>query len=285
MTTQEAYQKLLLTLYTIYDTKESANIASWVMENVTHFSKLDRIMNKEIVLTDQQQQQLQDYTEKLLRHIPVQYILSEAWFYNFKLYVNEQVLIPRPETEELVEWVVSSYPQKKINEPMHIIDVGTGSGCIAITLKKQIPAATITAIDISAEALAVAKQNAATLLSSIHFQQLDFLDTATWTTLPTPDILISNPPYIPLKEKASISKHVKDYEPATALFVPDNNPLIFYKALAQFALKYMQPKSFLFAEVHANYGREVYALWTTMGLKAVLKKDMQGKNRMIKGQV
>ncbi len=285
MIIQQAYQKLLLALYQIYDTKEAANIANWVMENITNLSKMDRIINKNFALSSLQQQQLQSYTAQLLQHMPIQYVLGETWFYNFKLYVNEHVLIPRPETEELAECIVSSYLQKEINDSVYIMDIGTGSGCIAIALKKQIPKAAITAVDISDNALTVAKQNAATLQVDIDFKQFDFLDTSTWATLPIPTILVSNPPYIPLKEKVSIAKHVKDYEPTTALFVPNDNPLVFYEALAKFALQYMQPKSFLFAEVHADYGEAVYALWNKMGINAILKKDMQEKNRIIKAML
>lgn len=282
MIIQQAYRELLLALYQIYDAKEAANIANWVMENVTQLCKVDRIINKNFALTHLQRKQLQSHTIQLLQHIPVQYVLGEAWFYNLKLYVNSNVLIPRPETEELVEWINASYLQKEISKPIHIIDIGTGSGCIAIALKKQIPTATITAVDINNTAITIARQNANTLQADINFKQLDFLDTSTWSALPTPNILVSNPPYIPLNEKASMAKYVRDCEPATALFVPDDNPIVFYEALAKFALQYMQPKSFLFAEVHAYYGKDVYKLWTAMGLKAVLKKDMQEKSRMIK---
>lgn len=281
MIIEQAYKYLLTELYTIYDERESANIANWVIEHITGFSKIDRIINKQFELNASQQQQLENYTQQLLRHVPVQYVLQEAWFCNYKFYVDKNVLIPRPETEELVDWLVEDY-QKKEKKEFNIMDIGTGSGCIAIAIKKKIPSTKITAIDISNEALVVAKQNALQLKADIDFIQADFLNKNTWKQLPIPQILISNPPYIPLREKESIQNQVKFHEPNNALFVPDNHPLIFYEAIAHFALQYMSIGSLLYVEIHENYGKEIYELWENLGLNPELKKDMQEKDRMIK---
>lgn len=281
MTIEQAYQNLLTQLYTIYDDRESSNITNWVIEHITGFSKIDRIINKQFELNTSQQQQLENYIQQLLEHVPVQYVLQEAWFCGYKFYVDKNVLIPRPETEELVEWMVKDY-QKEEKKELHIIDVGTGSGCIAIALKKKIPSTKITAIDISNEALVVAKQNALQLEVDIDFIQNDFLNKNTWNQLPIPSILISNPPYIPVKEKEKIRDQVKFHEPSNALFVPNENSLIFYEAIAHYALKYMKAGSTLYAEIHENYGKEVYELWKNLGLNPELKKDMQEKDRMIK---
>lgn len=281
MILQQAYQHLLSQLNTIYDNREATNIANLLLEHITGFSATERIINKHSILNTLKQKQLEQYTQQLLQHIPIQYVLHEAWFLNHKFYVDKNVLIPRPETEELVEWVIAEYEHKK-NIPLHIMDVGTGSGCIAISLKNKIPSAQITTIDISSEALTVAKQNALQLKVNIDFLQTDFLDISQWTSLPIPDILISNPPYIPLQEKLTIQKNVKLYEPSTALFVPDNNPLIFYKAIADFAIQYMKPSSLIFVEVHEDYGKDVFMLWKKLGFNTTIKKDMQGKDRMLK---
>lgn len=281
MTLEQAYQYVSKKINQIYDSRETANITHWVIEHITGFSKIDRIIHKHYILSSSQQKQLEQYIKQLLQHIPVQYVLHEAWFLDQKFYVDKNVLIPRPETEELVQWVVSEYQYKK-NIPLHVIDVGTGSGCIAISLKKKIPLAQITAIDISNEALAVAKKNAQLHKGDIDFLQIDFLDKSQWKSLPIPDILISNPPYIPIYEKQTMNKNVKNYEPSNALFVPDEEPLIFYKTMINYALQYMQKNSVLYAEMHEHYSHQVQALCNNVELKTTIKKDMQEKNRMIK---
>ncbi len=284
MNIQQARQQLLLQLQPIYSGREAENIADWVIEHITTFSKTQCIIHKEAELNISQQHQLQLYTSKLMEHMPIQYVLGEVWFYGYPFYVNKHVLIPRPETEELVDWIIKTV-QNTTHKPVSIMDIGTGSGCIAISLKGSIPAATVTAVDISDDALAVAQKNASKQKVNIDFLKADFLDSSIWQQLPTPQILVSNPPYIPYKEKEGMKENVKEYEPNDALFVPNSNPLIFYEAIANFALQHMHPDSLLFVEVHENYGKDICILWKKMGFGVVLKKDMQGKDRMIKASL
>lgn len=276
MTIQQAGQQLGQQLAAIYDNREAANIADWVMEHLTGWKKSERVMHKDSTLD--KADLLERYTRELLNHKPVQYVLNEAWFCGIKLYVDENVLIPRPETEELVEWIcATTWPAIKL------LDVGTGSGCIPISIKKKLPNASIYACDVSKNALEVAGRNAADQNTSINFIQLDFLDKRARAILPQVDILVSNPPYVPLKDKHTMSEHVVRYEPHIALFVEDNDPLIFYNALADFAQTHLLPGGAIYAEIHEELGNSAQDLFRAKGFTHTeLKKDMQGKERMIR---
>jgi release factor glutamine methyltransferase len=195
--------------------------------------------------------------------------------------VNENVLIPRPETEELVEWIVEY--ASIINKPLKIIDIGTGSGCIAISLKKSLPECSITGLDISSGALLVAKENAEKLNANIEWLQEDILMTAS---LPdTYDIIVSNPPYIPIRELADMQEQVKDFEPNIALFVLNEDPLQFYKAIARLAKQCLSTNGQLFFEIHYDQGKNILALLDEMGYHAELRQDMYGKNRMVRASL
>jgi len=263
----------------VYDKREAANIADWVMENLTGKKKIDRITNKDESLSEKQLTLLQQYVQELATHKPVQYVLHEAWFCGMKLFVNEYVLIPRPETEELVEEV----PSMKPGAGSKILDIGTGSGCIAIALKKKLSQCEVYACDVSNDALEVAKKNAADQQTAVQFLQLDFLDKNNWDRLPGVDIIVSNPPYIPQRDKLNMHKNVLDYEPHLALFVENDDPLLFYKAIADFALLKLQPGGAIYAEIHEDLGEYAKALFIDKGFSAVeIKKDMQGKDRIVK---
>jgi release factor glutamine methyltransferase len=188
-------------------------------------------------------------------------------------------LIPRPETEELVDWVIANcrFPI----DTLSILDIGTGSGCIPITLKRRLRKARVTAIDISEGALTVARKNAAKLGAEVNFLQVDILDPDASASLEPADIIISNPPYIPENNKASMDPNVLDFEPHTALFVPDNDALLFYKAIVKFAHTKLNPGGLLFFEIHEDLGQAVISLLESEGFTATLKKDMQGKDRMV----
>jgi len=281
MTIQQAYEILSAQLSTIYDKSEAANIADWVMEYLTGKRKLYRITEKEILLSDEQQEQLEHITRKLLSHIPVQYVLNEAWFAGMKFYVNEDVLIPRPETEELVEWILKEVRGTKY-EMRRILDIGTGSGCIPITLKKKLPELSVRAVDISEGALNVATKNALSNGVQVYFLRADFLDENTWNSFGRFDIIVSNPPYIKLGEACSMNMNVLEHEPHLALFVPDDDPLLFYKKIADFAKDHLADKGMLFLEINETLGKEVTELYQSNGYKVELKKDMQGKDRMVK---
>lgn len=284
MTLQLAYRQLLARLYEIYDTREASNIADWVIEHVTGQRKIERIVYKNLPVTVQQQKKLQTITDQLLQHQPVQYVLGQAWFCNMKLNVNENVLIPRPETEELVEWIIKeTIGNSKFEIRVFILDIGTGSGCISIALKKKISDAEVYAIDVSTEALAVAKQNAAQQHIEVKFLQFNFLDKSKWKQLPTFDIIVSNPPYVTKSEEQTMQPNVLKYEPHIALFVPDEDALKFYKAIAAFAQTHLLPKGHIFVEINETLAQQVTYLFKQNGFENItLKKDLQGKDRMIK---
>lgn len=282
MIIQQAYKQLLFQLYEMYDDREAANIADMVIENITGFKKVDRLINKQFPLSEKQLQLLNDYTIQLLEHKPVQYVLHEAWFAGIKLYVDENVLIPRPETEELVELVVKTVASRQ-SLVVSILDIGTGSGCIPIALKKKLPSCEIHALDISEAALNVAKQNAVNQQTAINFHLLNILDKSSWKQLARFDIIISNPPYIKQSEGSSMQKNVLKYEPHLALFVDDEDALKFYKAIAEFGLEHLNNNGYLFFEINEMMGTQVFDLLTHYGYCSIeLKKDLQNKERMIK---
>lgn len=284
MTIQQVYQQLLFQLYGLYDDREAANIADWVIEHATGHRKIDRIIYNDLPVNNEQLGQINTITEKLLENTPVQYALNEAWFAGMKLYVDENVLIPRPETEELVEWIAEEVRSKKY-EIRSILDIGTGSGCIPIALKKKIQTAKVKAIDISEGALSVAVKNAMIQAAQVYFIRLDFLDESTWKDLGKFDIIISNPPYIKRSEACTMNANVLQHEPHLALFVPDEDALLFYRKIAAFAKTHLEPNGSVFLEINEALGREVVELFIPQGYATELRKDMQGKERMVKAAI
>jgi release factor glutamine methyltransferase len=288
MDLQQAQRQLTTQLSPLYDNREASIIADWVMQHLTGQKRIDRLVRSSEPLSGPLLQQYEKYQAELLAHRPVQYVLHESWFEGMKFYVDEGVLIPRPETEELVEWVAQSITAvSPLPSPTSsaILDVGTGSGCIAISLAKKFPALAVHACDISNAALDIARQNALTLDAgqNIHFHPLDFLDSDQWVNLPAIRWLVSNPPYIPLKEKLVMAAHVTEAEPSLALFVPDDDPLIFYRSLGNFARQRLTEGGELFVEIHEDMSDPVVQLFRATGAKEVMaKKDLQGKDRMVK---
>jgi release factor glutamine methyltransferase len=282
MTIQLAYQQLLLQLYEVYDTDEAANIADMVIENVTGQRKIDRILYKELPVNFEQQERLEKLGTELLQHRPVQYVLGEAWFMDMRLKVSESVLIPRPETEELVAWILTDFKMAENNQ-ISLIDIGTGSGCIPVAIKKKKAAITVSAIDISREALITARENAVDEGASIDFINLNFLQELEWDKLGCYDIIVSNPPYIKQSEELSMRDNVLKFEPKLALFVPDEDALLFYKAIAKFSVRHLKPKGSIYVEINEMLGKDVVELFEKQGFVDVkLRKDMRGKDRMIK---
>ena len=279
MVVKELYRNFLLKLQGIYNLSEATTITDWVFEKIAGLKRVDIIKAPAQPLNPSTLQRLNDALQQLLAHKPVQYVLGEAWFYHLKLKVNEQVLIPRPETEELVELLISDR-RSKITDPA-ILDIGTGSGCIPIAIKKNLPAAKITAVDVSEKALEVAKENAVQYNTSINFVAMDFLAETEWTTLPMFDIIISNPPYIPLNEKEKLAKNVVAYEPHTALFIPDKDPLIFYEKIAAFSKTHLLPGGMIYLETHEDLAKEVATLFNKEHSNTEIKKDIFGKDRMV----
>ena len=206
MTIQDAIRTSIGVLRAIYEEPEAVNISHWLIEHLTGTKKGDRVIQKEKNLTPEHQLLFDQYLERLLTHEPVQYILNEAWFCGLRFYVDKNVLIPRPETEELVEWIISNC--KFPFEELKILDIGSGSGCIAIALKRKLRKAVVWSCDISEEALNVAKKNALTLGAHVNFIRLDILDPQQWKLLPSFDLIVSNPPYVPEKNRAQMRPNV-----------------------------------------------------------------------------
>jgi release factor glutamine methyltransferase len=279
MTVRQAEQQLSTSLRQIYEDRESAAIADLVMEHITGWTKIDRIINKLAPVSLSAMELMASYTGELLAHKPVQYVLQQAWFYGLKLYVDQHVLIPRPETEELVRWVAAEPWQ----DGSSILDLGTGSGCMAIALKRDFPQMQVVAADISAAALDIAGKNASANHCIIELLQIDFLNQESRDWLPNFNCIVSNPPYISNHEKGQLQPNVVRYEPAIALFVPEDDPLVFYKALADCGQKKLLPEGKLFAELHENIAAEITQLMADRGYSSIeIRKDMQGKERLLK---
>jgi release factor glutamine methyltransferase len=275
----EYYRQYLQQLQTVYSAEEATAITLLVFENKAAVARMDIVKFPDKNLTAQQKEILDAALKELLLHKPVQHITGEAWFYNLKFKVNDHVLIPRPETEELVQWIIDEH---SIQSSLSIIDIGSGSGCIPIALKKNLPNATITSIDISDDALTVAKENAAINNTVVDFLQLDFLNEKEQQHLPAFDVIVSNPPYIPLNEKEKLDRNVTAYEPHTALFVPDKNPLLFYKAIAAFAKTHLKPDGKIYVETHEDLAKETAAVFLPRFKTVEIRKDINGKERMVK---
>ena len=283
MTIHEASLQLRFQLFHLYDEREAGNIGDLVMEHITGWKKIDRVMNKTVPLSAKQQQQLDQFTRALLDHTPLQYVLHESWFYGMKLYVDENVLIPRPETEELVDWLIKETGNGESGIAKLVFDIGTGSGCIPLAIKRKLPACEVHCCDVSAGALSVAKKNATDLQLDIHFHLLDILSDTSRNQLPVFDIIISNPPYIPEQDKAGMAANVLQYEPHLALFTEDNNPLQFYEVIADFAKTHLRKNGSIYLEIHENGGGAVKDLYKQKGFANIeLRKDLQGKDRMVK---
>jgi len=279
MTIKELYRIFLVRLQQIYSLGEATSITNWVFEKMVSLKRSDIIKNPDKVISALANESIQNVLQQLLQHKPVQYVLGEAWFYNLKLKVNENVLIPRPETEELVAQLIADR-KSKLTDPS-ILDIGTGSGCIPIAIKKNLPASKVTTIDVSESALSIAKENAILHNTLITFRHLDFLDEKKWDPLPMYDIIISNPPYIPANEKEKLSKHVTLYEPHIALFVPNKSPLIFYEKIAKFGLTNLRPSGKIYLETHEDHAKATAALFIKDYQTVMIKKDMYGKERML----
>jgi release factor glutamine methyltransferase len=281
MSLQDTKQAIKHQLGNLYDAIEMNSMVNIIIEEVTGWDALHQNIHKNDALEPSQIEQLDHYVEQLLNGKPLQYIIQKAWFLGKAYFVNEAVLIPRPETEELVEWIIE-YAQI-INKPLSILDIGTGSGCIPISLKLAIPNAHITAIDISKEALAIAEQNAANYHTEIEWIAQDILQTKQLKD--RYDIMVSNPPYIPLREKLAMQKQVADHEPEIALFVPDQFPLIFYSKIAHIGKSALKPNGQLFFEIHYDQGEAIIALLNEMGYHAELRQDIFGKDRMVRASL
>lgn len=266
-------------LSSVLPANEVRAVALTLCEHVTGLSRAQLLSDNSLIFTPEQQQIISQSVERLKKHEPLQYVLGETEFCGFHIKVDSRVLIPRPETEELVEWVVNDW--KDIS--CRIADVCTGSGCIAIALAKNLPDATLSAYDISEEALSLARENSRLNETNVRFFCADALSDKWIDPLDTLDVIVSNPPYVLESEKLSMQPNVLDYEPSIALFVPDADPLLFYEAIGKKALASLKHEGALYVEINREKGKETVVLFRQMGFGFVeLRTDLFGNARMIK---
>lgn len=276
-----AFQSLSVSLQSLYDAREAAAIAHRVLDDVTNTTRLQRITDKEQQLTQAQNEQLQHMQERLLKGVPLQYVLGYEWFMGRQFLVNNDVLIPRPETEELVQWVLDDYRGLMPS----LIDIGTGSGCIPISLKLSLPASDVYAIDKSEAALAVAAKNMLKLGAFVRLIPCDFLNETQRNELPVTDVIVSNPPYIPNNERTTLHENVREHEPGMALFVPDDDALLFYRHIARYGVRHLKEDGTIYCELHTDYATATQQMFLAMGYESVeLRTDMHGNPRMLRAK-
>lgn len=259
----------------IYDAQEATNLINWLLEYHLGLRRVDMMHFME---EKDLPAKLFDDLERLKVGEPIQYILGQAPFYGREFYVNSSTLIPRNETEELVHLIIKENKTKGLK----ILDIGTGTGCIPISLALEMPEPEVYGLDVSEEALEIAEKNAKKLNASVIFSSCDVLEEMPLQS--DLDILVSNPPYIPEKGKAEMHTNVLDYEPSLALFVPDEDPLIFYRIIAKKGMKLLKEGGKLYFEIHEDYGHEVVSLLEQTGYQEIkLHQDLNGKERMVTG--
>ncbi|MCZ4320218.1 peptide chain release factor N(5)-glutamine methyltransferase [Aequorivita viscosa] len=266
----------------IYPSEEIQSFFNILSEKYLGFTRLQIALDPEVEVTEEDSEKFEKALLRLKKHEPIQYIIGETEFYGLPFKVNKHTLIPRPETEELVEWILSEkalYTQ--ISNFNTILDIGTGSGCIAISLAKNLQNAEVAALDISEEALQIARENAELNSVEVTFFQTDILKAET---LPMQyNIIVSNPPYVRELEMEKMQQNVLKYEPDTALYVKDADPLLFYRAISTLAKSHLKPDGKLFFEINEYLSEELSALLTSEGFRNIeVKKDIFGKDRMVK---
>ena len=281
MTFSDLEKQFSAELSNIYAREEAAMLCFLSVQHRFQWTKASYLLNKQEVISDANKAYFLEILSQLKASKPIQYILGETDFYGRTFRVNPAVLIPRPETEELVKWVLDSV----LIANLSILDIGTGSGCIAISLKLELPEADVVALDISAAALALAQENAALHKAAVRLIKKDVLLMQPTDVASTFDVVVSNPPYIALSEKNSMKANVLANEPHLALFVPNTNPLIFYERIVSIAQEKLNLGGFLFFEINERFGKEVLELLVKKGFKHVeLRQDLGGKARMVKAQ-
>jgi release factor glutamine methyltransferase len=267
-------------LRNIYPEKECINMISMLFYSVAGTEKKDFLLDPARLVKENIKAELLGKFSELLNHKPIQYVTGTAYFYDLELEVDPSVLIPRPETEELVKWITDDHGKE---QELKVLDIGTGSGCIILVLNRLLKKPVGTATDISEKALAIASRNALKYGIRVDFRKMDILDETTWNELGKFDIIVSNPPYVREMEKKEMQANVLEYEPPEALFVPDDDPLLFYRAIARFSKQHLSGNGKLYQEINENLGDETVILLKNEGFKEIiLKKDMRGKDRMIR---
>ena len=267
-------------LSSIYEEGEAESFFYLILEAKLQLKRIDLALQPDLTFSEAELVVWNSILEDLKKEIPIQYLLGKTNFYGLDFEVNENVLIPRPETEELVEWILEDCGKIDTTSECSILDIGTGSGCIPISLKKQLPQAKVSAIDVSEKALEVAKGNAKLNGVEVNFILQNILETAN--LLESYDVIVSNPPYVRNLEKQEIKNNVLEYEPHLALFVADDDALIFYRKIGTLALKSLRPNGKLFFEINQYLGKETVDLLKDLGFQNVeLRKDIYGNDRMI----
>ena len=269
-------------LQTIQEESEIESFFFILTEYLLNLKRIDISLNPDFEVSETDLEKWKTIISELKTEKPIQYITGEAWFYGYRFEVNENTLIPRPETEELIEWIVEESKNLKIQQPnnLNILDIGTGSGCIPISLKKELPNAEVFTIDVSEKALEMARKNAVDNEVEVNFMLKNILETDS--LVEKYDVIVSNPPYVRNLEKQEIKKNVLAYEPHLALFVEDSDALLFYRKIAQLALTSLTPNGKLFFEINQYLGKETVALLENLGFKNIeLRKDFVGNDRMI----
>ena len=275
----EQFRQIQSSLSRLYEESEARSIARLVLEVGFGIDYVSIVAGKDKQFSPEESAKLDMILHKLQSGIPVQYALGVAEFGALTLKVTPDVLIPRPETEELVDWICSDYQER---EGIDILDIGTGSGCIAISLATRLRAC-IDAWDISQEALQVATANAARCKAAVRFSLRDALQSSSYSEAARYDIVVSNPPYIADAEKVDMESNVLDHEPELALFVPDDDVLKFYRAIASGARNLLKPGGTLYFEINSAHGQDTAALLQSMGYKGIeLRQDFTGRDRMVK---
>jgi len=262
----------------IYSPEETDSLIFLIFERMKGYTRTQFLMAKDETLGRDETNQFLKIVDRLKKHEPIQYILGQTEFYGLPFYTPPGVLIPRGETEELVQWVI----QENQNKAPTILDIGTGTGCIAISLRKNIPDSMVCGCDISPVCLETARKNAELNQAEVAIVSLDILNPAGSIQFPELDVIVSNPPYIRECEKTLMEKNVLEYEPELALFVPDHHPLLFYDRIADFALVHLKNSGKLYFEINEAFGNECVEMLRLKGFSdIVLKKDLHGKDRMI----
>ena len=270
-------------LSTAYPEREARAMARLVLETRFGLTQVDICMGRKRTFSLEERRDLENIVDRLSQKEPVQYVLGQTDFCGRAFSVAPGVLVPRPETEELTEWIIWDEKGRGSSSP-RILDIGTGCGCIAITLSQELPKAQVSATDISPQALAIARGNAGRLGAAVDFRHQDILDSPTEGQDSTLwDIIVSNPPYICEHERGEMEENVLRYEPSQALFVPDHDPLLFYRAIGEYAVRTLKEGGRLYVEINRAYGRETTRLFQSLGLRDIaLKKDLYDNERMIR---
>ncbi|MCF6365899.1 MAG: peptide chain release factor N(5)-glutamine methyltransferase [Bacteroidales bacterium] len=280
MTITEAKIYIQKELCDYYPKNELISFTRIILEDVFCLSSVDMLLNRGYIFSDEGESKLQNIINRLKKFEPLQYIVGFTFFFDLKINLTEYVLIPRPETEELVNLIISETEQM---EGLLVLDIGTGSGCIAVSLAKNLSGANVYAIDICEKALKTAKSNASENNAHVSFIQADILNPNSLGEVNRFDIIVSNPPYVLNSEKAHMGKNVLNYEPGSALFVENNNPLVFYKAIVKFAKQNLRSSGRLYFEINEQFGGKIKNMLEKSGFKSIkIFKDIKGKNRMVR---